>query len=313
MFNENNIINQMLKDENIEEKKNWIGYMNQIYNIYINGLNNETDSYKNMENEKLLKEHIFKASDFSFKIKEDKTLEIGHCMRETFFRFVNAISDPIENKTIEEIEKNELYKEQFKRKLRLLSLIDEDTNKIIESHGIKIETTEDAIIYDYEKQKEYLLFIKPVNDSTTTIKNKLFSTFSKPVPLNYHLPEILLNMFLYRKPAKIIYIGKNNSDMISEFNFGLDNGFLTINGEKNENIKINYIIDEIKYFSYCIEENIVPYKIFTNENLYQDQVMDMNNFGIIESFEVDKLLNGKEYINFQCNNCKYKSLCINEN
>ena len=44
-FNENNIINQILNDESIEEKKTWLEYVKEIYDTYINTLNNENIDY----------------------------------------------------------------------------------------------------------------------------------------------------------------------------------------------------------------------------------------------------------------------------
>ena len=118
-------------------------------------------------------------------------------------------------------------------------------------------------------------------------------------------------MYLYRKPAKIIYIGKNNPDFISEFNFGFKNSFLSINNEASDGINIKDFLEQKEYFSKCISEDILPNTIFTNETLNNSQVIDMKNYGIIEDFEVEKLLNGQKYKCFQCNNCKYKTTCEN--
>ena len=60
-FNENNIINQILNDETIEEKKTWLEYVKEIYDTYINTLNNENVDYMNSENEKAIKEKLFKT------------------------------------------------------------------------------------------------------------------------------------------------------------------------------------------------------------------------------------------------------------
>lgn len=152
-FNENNIINQILNDESIEEKKTWLEYVKDIYDTYINTLNNEDTDYMNSENEKIIKEKLFKTSDFSLKINNSDELEIGHCMRENYFRFKNSYSDIVSSKVYEEIEKNILYKEQFLRKLRLLNLIEEPKKEIFSLYDIKIETTEDGTIIDYDKKK----------------------------------------------------------------------------------------------------------------------------------------------------------------
>lgn len=152
-FNENNIINQILNDETIEEKKTWLEYVKDIYDTYINTLNNENVDYMNSENEKAIKEKLFKTSDFSLKINNSDELEIGHCMRENYFRFKNSYSDIVSSKVYEEIEKNILYKEQFLRKLKLLNLIEEPKKELFNLYDIKVETTEDAIIIDYDKKK----------------------------------------------------------------------------------------------------------------------------------------------------------------
>lgn len=309
--NENNLINQLLQDETIEEKKTWIEYVNDIYDIYINSRNNEKDSSFNSEDERAYKDKVFKASDFSLKVNEQNELEIGHCMRESFFRYKNSYQDNVPSKQFDEIEKNILYKEQYLRKLRLCSLIEEKEKIIFEIQNIKIESTEDAFIMDYQNQKEYLLFIKPVNDSVSIIKNKLFSKFKKPIPLSYHIPEIILNMYIHKKPAKILYIGKNNSDLITEFNFGFLNGNLTINNELHNEIKLKTLISSLSYLSFSIEKDILPNKIFTDRILSNEEINEMREYGLIEDFELDRLLNGNEYKNFQCNTCKYKTTCNN--
>ena len=206
MKNENNIINQIIQD-NIKKKENgenieqtsWIQIMQEVYNTYINTLNNESEVYKNTEDRKIYIEKIFKASDFSFCVSELEELEIGHCCRETYFRFKNSYQDNVTSKVTEDIEKNMLSKEQFLRKLKLVDIYKEPENTIVNTFGLNIETTEDGFIYDYERDKEYILLIKPVNDSVGIIKNKVWNKFNAK-PLSYHIPEIMLNMFLIRKP-----------------------------------------------------------------------------------------------------------------
>lgn len=317
MKNENNIINQIIQDnikrkekgEQVEEKT-WLQLMQEIYNVYINTLNNESEDYKNIEDKKIYLGHIFKASDFSFCISELEELEIGHCMRETYFRYKNSYQDMITSKVSEDIEKNLLSKEQFIRKLKLIDIIDDYKHEVYNVENLKIETTEDAFIYDYEKQKEYILLIKPVNDSVGIIRNKVWNKIN-PIPLTYHIPEIILNMYLIRKPLKVIYIGKNNSELYQEFNFGFQESCLSINGIKLEEYKLSYLLDKIILFNKHIEKDIVPRKIFTDKFLTNDEINNMNSYGLIEGFEVNKLLNGQKYNNFQCNNCKYKSICEN--
>lgn len=315
MKNENNIINQIIQDnikrkekgENVEEKS-WLQLMQEIYNIYINTLNNESEEYKNVENKKIYIDQIFKSSDFSFCISELEELEIGRCNRQTYFAYKNSYQDMIVSKISEEIEKNELSKEQFIRKLKLIDIYEQPKNELYNLENLKIETTEDGFIYDYEKDKEYLLLIKPVNDSVGIIKNKIWNKY-KPIILNYHIPEIMLNMFLIRKPLKVIYIGKNNSELYQEFNCGFQESCLSVNGEKLENYNMNFLLEKIKLFGKHIEKDIIPRKIFTDINLTMDQINNMHSNNLIEDFEINKLLNGEIYKNFQCNNCKYKTIC----
>ena len=42
-----------------------------------------------------------------------------------------------------------------------------------------------------------------------------------------------------------------------------------------------------------------------------DEINNMQSYGLIEDFEINKLLNGETYKNFQCNGCKYKTICEN--
>ena len=317
MKNENNIINQIIQD-NIKKKENgenveqtsWLQIMQEVYNTYINTLNNESEVYKNTEDRKIYIEKIFKASDFSFCISELEELEIGHCCRETYFRFKNSYQDNVTSKVTEDIEKNMLSKEQFLRKLKLVDIYKEPENTIVNTFGLNIETTEDGFIYDYERDKEYILLIKPVNDSVGIIKNKVWNKFNAK-PLSYHIPEIMLNMFLIRKPLKLIYVGKNNSELYKEFNFGFQDSCLSIDNNKIPEYDLSYLLDKIKLFEKHIEKDVIPRKIFTDKSLGMDEINNMQSYGLIEDFEINKLLNGEMYKNFQCNSCKYKTICEN--
>ena len=241
---------------------------------------------------------------------ELEELEIGHCCRETYFRFKNSYQDNVTSKVTEDIEKNMLSKEQFLRKVKLVDIYKEPENTVVNTFGLNIETTEDGFIYDYERDKEYILLIKPVNDSVGIIKNKVWNKFNAK-PLSYHIPEIMLNMFLIRKPLKLIYVGKNNSELYKEFNFGFQDSCLSIDNNKIDEYNLSYLLDKIKLFEKHIEKDVVPRKIFTDKSLGMDEINNMQSYGLIEDFEINKLLNGEMYKNFQCNGCKYKTICEN--
>ena len=118
-------------------------------------------------------------------------------------------------------------------------------------------------------------------------------------------------MFLIRKPLKLIYVGKNNSELYKEFNFGFQDSFLSIDNNKTNDYNLSYLTDKIKLFEKHIEKDVVPRKIFTDKNLNMDEINNMQSYGLIEDFEINKLLNGEMYKNFQCNGCKYKTICEN--
>ena len=250
--------------------------MQEVYNTYINTLNNESEVYKNTEDRKIYIEKIFKASDFSFCVSELEELEIGHCCRETYFRFKNSYQDNVTSKVTEDIEKNMLSKEQFLRKLKLVDIYKESENTIVNTFGLNIETTEDGFIYDYERDKEYILLIKPVNDSVGIIKNKVWNKFNAK-PLSYHIPEIMLNMFLIRKPLKLIYVGKNNSELYKEFNFGFQDSCLSIDNNKIDEYNLSYLLKFVLYmklFQYMISLlTLLLYHTFLKVFLFQQQLV----------------------------------------
>lgn len=312
-MNEHNIIKQMIEYDIVNEQtpKHWLDYVNDVWNIHTNTLNNEQETYKNIEQERFDKENtIFSANDFGLNLFDNELLRIGHCLRELFFQAMNSHQDQRDYNMIFELERNILIKKQWKEKLSFCGLLSEPKNEVIDFMGLPIRTTEDGFLYDYERKKEYALLIKPVNESSQTIKKRLFSNYSAPRPLLDHIPEIILNIILLKKPVKVLYVGKNKANAGVELNFGIVENKLQCNEETFMDLDVKLIFQDLKKIRLSLQlEKIPDQSYFKERSLNYEEVNDLLSNEIIQEFQTKNLLNGGTYTSYQCSNCRYRSVC----
>lgn len=312
---ENNIITQIYNDPKNTEPKELFEYVKELYEKYINSINNEIgeNQYKNAEDSRILdNEIIFKANEFGFCINNDELLRVGSCIRKLYFQLTGAIGEPRKVQELEVHERNKLIIDQWIKKLDFLKIIEKPEHKVITQAGIKIETTENAFIYDARKNTTFALIIKPINDTAFSIRDIIFPTFSniKPQILNTHIPEIILNMLILKQPVKLLYVGKNNPEMIKEFDCGITRKKLVVNGEVKEEIDVTYIFEEIKQIAYALLEKVVPPRKYKEyKALNKKQISDLFELKFINKKEMTEILNGDSYINFYCKDCRYRNIC----
>lgn len=313
-LNEEHIINQRLKDEKIETKKNYFEEVNRIYNEYLNTLNNETKKYLNMEDERVGEDNKFiKTNEVGFCIDGDPLLRIGACEREVFFRISGISAEGRVFKEIESIEKNELIKQQWLRKLKLANVLtDIEQGTIKEMGGMSIKSTIDCFIHNFKRNSPVGLLIKPVNDTAQSIRVKLWNKNSdfKYEPLKEHIPEIMLLLVFYRIPIKVLYIGKNDSTLIRDFTLTIKEGCLAIDGEKRENLPIKKISESLGILRKAMTEKITPPRAFVKPRVLTAlEIGRMVKERLISSFEAEKLGKSEIFEPYQCNFCRYKELC----
>lgn len=312
---DDNIITQIYNDKNLYKKEGLFDYIKQIYEQYINSINCKTgrESYKNVEDSRILdEEKVIKANEVGLCLNKEKILRVGSCNREVFFKLTGAIGELKEISEIEAIERINLVKEQWIRKLKLIDIYKEPEYKISEDFGIKVISSEDGFIYDADKKLSYTLIIKPVNDSAQIVNTRVFtgSKENKRNIMNDHIGEIILNLLILKQPVKIIYVGKNNSEKISEFNCGIENQKLIVNGEPRNDIDLVSVFKELKELEYSFLNNMVPPRSYEDYLCNQNDVANLLEAGLIGKWEVSKLLNGTEkYLNYRCKNCRYKNIC----
>lgn len=313
-LNEEHIINQRLKDEKLETKKNYFEEVNKIYNDYLNTLNNETKEYLNMEDERVGSDNKFiKTNEVGLYIEKDPLLRIGACEREVFFK-INGISAEGRNfKEIESIEKDELIKQQWLRKLKLAKVItDVEQGMLKEVGGIVLKSTIDCFIHNFKRNSPVGLLIKPVNDTAQAIRKQLWNDDPKikSEPLKVHLPEVMALIVFYKIPIKILYVGKNNSELIKDFTFTIKEGCLVIDGEKKENLPLTGISESLGILKKAITEKISPPRAFVKPKVLSAlEIGKLVKEKMISRFEADKLAKSEIYEPYQCNYCRYKELC----
>lgn len=312
---ENNILTQIYNDPKNLEPKELFEYVQDLYTEYINSINNEIgeNSYKNAEDSRMLdEEKILKANEFGMSISNNELFRTGSCIRKVYFQLNGAIG---ENRKIDDVEieeRNKLIIEQWLRKLEFLKILAKPEHKVASENGLRIQSTENGFIYDARKGMTYALLIKPVNDTAFSIRDRLFPSFPnmKPDILNSHVPEIIVNMLILKQPVKILYVGKNNPSLVREFDCGISNRLLTVNGEIKENINVLSVCEDIKQLNYALEEKVIPprkYKEYTG--ISQEETADLLNLNFINKREMTEILNGKPYLNFYCSSCRYKNIC----
>ncbi|MGL5718399.1 MAG: hypothetical protein ACRCX2_35675 [Paraclostridium sp.] len=312
MVNENNIINQIQKEA--EVKKSVTDYVNELYNTYINTINNSDLKYYNVEDERVLDDvKILSTSEIGIDLSGEKLLHIGNCKRNLFFKLTGAIMLDKDVSEIEVLERNMLIKEQWVKKFAFAKVLVTPDDDVIEKElrGVKFKSSCDGHIKDYINEKVFTLMIKPVNDSAFAVKDRLWPNFGgKPEPLNEHLSEAATLMIYYKKPVKILYVGKNNASLTKEFNIGIQEGSLSIDGEKNEDFNMNLLLKEIDDVKKMLTEDMIPPRDYiAPRQLNIDEIHQLKRRNMIISREEQELRNGKEYENFHCKSCKYRELC----
>lgn len=313
MERSNHILNQMMKDEKKEDKPGFIEFVNKTYEAYINTLNNETEkTYLNQEDPRAGKPvEILHANEIGVRF-EDKFIFFGNCKRNLFFKLTGAYKSDTPISEVETIERNELIKDQWKRKLKFLDLLvdEEPVNAEFKKlEDIKIEAKTDGKVLDFVEKRESTLIIKPVNDSAFVIKDKVFS--DKGMPMWEHIAEAIVVVFSLKRQVKLLYVGKNNSEMYKEFQIGSQDGFLTINGEIRTDIPIRHIYKEFEAITCMFKENLIPPRDYIRaRNLSVEEVNTLVKYGAITGYrDENEYLNGKIYEPFRCQICKYKTLC----
>ncbi|MGL5717862.1 hypothetical protein [Cetobacterium sp.] len=309
---EEHIINQMLKEE--ETPVNFFDRVNFLYDKYLNTLNNETKKYLNMEDERtgMDKKYLF-TSELGLNIYDNPILRVGSCEREIYFKIFPFTGLSKTFKDVESIEKDELVKNQWLRKLKLAGVIvDIEQGSVKDLHGIKLKSSIDTFIYNFNNNEVAGLLIKPVNDTAKSIRNQLWSDYDnvKPTPLRVHLPEVLSLLIFYKLPIKILYVGKNNSGLMREFTFGIKDKCLTIDGEKVEGITVDGIAKSLGILRKAIEEKVVPPRAYPRPRiLTTTEIGSLVKEKLINKVESDRLVKGDEFKSFKCLSCKYREIC----
>lgn len=316
MLLEENIVNQMLKEDKEKElEMNYFERINFIYNKYLNTLNNETRQYLNMEDERVgMKNNIYiKTDEFGINIHDSDYLRIGGCERETYFKIYNFEKEAKTFKEVESIERDELIKEQWLRKLKLAGVVTEVEQGPLKSiNGIRIKSSIDTFILNFEKNNIVGLLIKPVNDTAKSIRNQLWSDYDnvKPMPLKVHLPEVLSLIIFYKMPIKLLYVGKNNSELIRSFTFGVKDKNLTVDGEIVEGITTDGISKSLGIFRKAFTEKKVPPRGYARPIILNPtEIGNLVKEKLINKIEADKLVKGQEFEPFRCASCKYRKIC----
>lgn len=309
----NNIIYQMIEYDKTNENlvKGMFDYIQDVNKIRFNTLNNEIEKpYLNNEDPRTIEEtKIIKTNEIGMNLKKEPLLRIGGCIRELYFKITGTISEDRQLSEIESIERNELIKKQWIDKIRYTGLTIEEEHKILNYGSVKFKSTEDLIIYDPIEDREYGLLIKPVNDTATTVRNQIWNNYNSQ-PMDIHIPEICLNMFILKRPVKVLYVGKNNSEMIKEFNFGVDSNMLTLNKEKYfKNINIYDVVEDMKNIDHAIEKSLIPPRSFLKKELDREEVDLLYDNKFINYMDCDRYLNGEVYESFRCKSCRYNQLC----
>lgn len=309
----NNIINQIHNDEYSTIKYNSvIDYAQFINKIRYNTLNNEDgeNSFFNREDVRTItEEEYLTPNEMSMIIDNNKYLRVGACNRQTALKIFGAISEDKEINVFETIERNNLIKKQWEDKFSYCNLLEKLPEPEIKNiFGVKIKSFEKYLIKDAVREKEYVLMIKPINDTSYIVKENIFT--NREI-MNIHIPEILINIFYFQKPVKLIYVGKNDTEIYIEHNIGIKDGYIVDNGIEYKDFNITSIIDNAIELQNLIKDKKIPeMSYFIDEPLNLQTVSLMLKNKIINNKFANSLLNGENYNSFQCGDCKYRNLCI---
>lgn len=306
---ENNIISQMHNDEYCQIKFNSvIDYSQYINEIRMNTLNNEEEWYLNKEDLRNTTDEFFLTpSEIGMNIEGKKHLRIGACKRNVALNLLGSIAEDKKINVFETIERNNLIVEQWIKKfdyVGILKRLPEPEIKTI--FGVKIKSYEKYIIDDPIRNREYILMIKPLNDTSYIVKEQIFINGKV---MQIHIPEILINIFYHKKPVKLIYVGKNDTSIYKEYHFGIKDKNLIIDGVMTEH-QIDYLINDAFQLQNMIQEKLIPDKDYIAEQIMQmKEISEMVKFDIVNNKAGNNLLQGNPYTSFQCVDCKYKNIC----
>ena len=308
---ENNILTQIYNDPK-SKKLPLLEYVQMIVNEDLNTKNCklEDERYLNVEDERYLYDSKkIGANEISFCFENNPIFRVGNCIRKLYFQINNAIGEDKDISDIEMIERNHLVVKQWIDKFKLVGIYEEPKKQRIKTAGIEIESTEDGFINDPSSQNNinYALMIKPVNDTAFSILNVCWA--EEPMILPIHIPEIILNLLILKKPIKLIYVGKNNPSKVQEFNIGTSNKKLKINGVVQSFIEIDGVLQDIKEIGYALNNNMIPERKYISRILDPADAYKLADFNIVTKKEVMNLINGKEYLYWGCEKCKYSNIC----
>jgi hypothetical protein len=293
-----------------EEIKSFLGMNENFYNLYINTLNNEKETYRNVEDSRTASAKKFvETHELSLNLNNDTRLHIGGCKRQNYLKMYGFIGLPRSASELDAIEKNELMKKQLLRRFELSKvLISPKSSEVAEINGLELKGEHDGIVYDFVNDKEYTLLIKPVNDSAFSIKNQLFGQYRKPTVMDVHMAEVFGCLLVFKKPVKLIYVGKNYSNNIVEFNIGMKSQNIYINDEVAHQYTIDSLLSEIGQYKYAFENGFIPNRDYPVTYLEVDTEVLLAN-GILSDYDCKDLKYGKQVQNFRCNSCQYKNYC----
>lgn len=309
-------LKQIYEDEKIVEKKKQMQYIQDFTKMYYATLNNEVGekSYLNNEDIRTLNGIVFIRTNEIGTNLSNPAIRIGGCKRELYFKLNGAIKEDREVSEIEAIERNDFIKKQWLNKLDHFKVLGEysDWNEIKEIFGVPFMTNEKHYIIDYQNGKEYTLLIKPVNDTAFSVRDVVFPTNPSmiPQPMLLHLVEAVVLMFFYKQPVKLLYVGKNNSELYQEFNLGSKSGILTINGVQFDDFRINNLKIEVENIMNIVKgDKVPPRDFYINQILSPEVINKLYDLKIINDRTLRELLSGKSYTEFKCSVCKYKTIC----
>lgn len=315
MIGENNIIQQIFEDKNVIDHKTTIEYVQDLMKTYYSTLNNEEGekAYLNNEDFRVLTGPTYLRPNEVGMVLSNPKIRVGGCKRELYLKVHGAAKEDKDLSEIETIERNNFIKEQWLNKFEFCKIIGEhenDEEKMIFSTTFK--SYEKNYIMDYKKDKKYTLLIKPVNDTTYSVRDTIWPSnpMINPKMMYIHLPEAVVLMYYYKAPVKIIYVGKNNTEMFQEFNIGTKSDKVTVNGVPLEFTSISAFVTEIENTRDILKGNKIPPRDFNIEQVLDAQTInEMLDLNIINNRTANGLLRGDLYTDFQCNSCKYFNLC----
>lgn len=315
MIKENNIIQQIYKDENMVDTKTTIEYVQDLMKMYYSTLNNEEGekAYLNNEDFRILTGPTYLRPNEVGMVLSNPNIRVGGCRRELYLKINGAIKEDKDLSEIETIERNNLIKQQWLDKFNFCKVLGEyEDSEEKMCFSTTFRSFEKNYIMDYKKNKKYTLLIKPVNDTAYSVRDTIWPSnpMMQPKMMYIHLPEAVALMYYYKAPVKLIYVGKNNTEMFQEFNIGAKSDKVTINGAPLEFTSLSTFITEIENTRDIIKGDKIPPRDFNIEQVLDAQTInEMLDLNIINNRTASGLLRGDRYTDFKCQSCKYFNLC----